>query len=303
MTFNQDTQLNILDNSLNISEHQENNFTNPLPFNKTENLAPSNESINGFNLNDFSDTLSNSFNSMGREMTIEDFKNVFKEKTLHLTTENIIDNPNQSKNYIKKLSGNYFMLSERKKRGRKAKGENSKIHSKEDFDNLLTKTQVHFLSFLINVSNDALMTEFNGNVSCSFKKLPYKIKKKVNYNFFLQLKSSKIKDILEMDISEKYKRHNKNINKETLEEVCNKSKWLKEFFNMKYIKLFNYYYNNIKPLKILNFGGKNINLSDRTKSYYYLLAKNEASKIQLINTLKSAYFTGNSFLCLEDGCI
>ena len=136
---------------------------------------------------------------MDREMTSEDFKNAFKENTLNLTTENIKENSNQLNSYTKKFSGNYFMLSKRKKRGRKAKGENNKIHSKVDFDNLLTKIQVHFLTFLINVLNDALMTEFNGNVACNFKGL------QVNYNFFLQLKSSKIKDILKMDISEKYK--------------------------------------------------------------------------------------------------
>lgn len=298
MIFNQEFQTYILDNSLNVSEHQENNFTNSLFFNNTGSFTPSNESINYF-----SDISSNSFNSMDnsmdREMTSEDFKNAFKENTLNLTTENIKENSNQLNSYTKKFSGNYFMLSKRKKRGRKAKGENNKIHSKVDFDNLLTKIQVHFLTFLINVSNDALMTEFNGNITCNFKNLPYKTKKKVNYNFFLQLKSSKIKDVLKMDISEKYKRHDKNINKNTLIEVCDKSKWLNDFFNMKYIKLFTYYYNNLKPLEILNFGGKNIYLSNTTKSFYYLLEKNETSKTQLIHTLKSAYFNGNYFLCLD----
>ena len=89
-----------------------------------------------------------------------------------------------------------------------------------------------------------------------------------------------------MGISEKYKRHDKNINKDTLIEVCNKSKWLNDFFNMKYIKLFTYYYNNTKPLlEILNFGGKNINLSNITKSFYYLLEKNESIRTQLIHII------------------
>ena len=200
MIFNLEFQTYILDNSFNVSEHQENNFTNSLFFNNTGSFTPSNESINYF-----SDISSNSFNSMDnsmdREMTSEDFKNAF----LNLKIGNIIEKSNQLNSYTKKFSGNYFMLSKRKKRGRKAKGENNKIHSKVDFDNLLTKIQVHFLTFLINVLNDALMTEFNGNVACNFKGLHYKTKRKVNYNFFLQLKSSKIKDILKMDISEKYK--------------------------------------------------------------------------------------------------
>ena len=44
-------------------------------------------------------------------------------------------------------------------RGRKSKRDlNKKEHNKYDLDNILTKIQVHFFNFIINVSNDAIET-------------------------------------------------------------------------------------------------------------------------------------------------
>ena len=77
---------------------------------------------------------------------------------------------------------------EAKRRGRKCKRENTKIHNKYDFDNLLTKIQVHFLKFVINLSNDALKTEFKIRTRHNFKHISYKEKRNVNYDYFMLLK-------------------------------------------------------------------------------------------------------------------
>ena len=52
---------------------------------------------------------------------------------------------------------------------------------------------------------------------------------------------------------------------------------------MKYIELFNYYYNDWFPLNKLIFNNKIINISKKTKSFYYLLEKNKKIRTELIN--------------------
>ena len=52
---------------------------------------------------------------------------------------------------------------------------------------------------------------------------------------------------------------------------------------MKYIVLFNYYYNDRFPLNKLIFNNKIINISKKTKSFYYLLEKNKKIRTELIN--------------------
>jgi hypothetical protein len=154
-----------------------------------------------------------------------------------------------------------------KHRGRKnIKLLNNKTHRKSDFDNILAKIQVHFINFIINLSNDALKIIKGKNFRKTFKNINYDFKKKININYIKKLQSYSIKDILIIDISSKYKTVPKNFNKELINEVCNSSKCLEEFFNMKYISLFNYYYNNEKTIN-----GKKIIFSSKTKSFKDLL--------------------------------
>ena len=131
------------------------------------------------------------------------------------------------------------------------------------------------------------------NFRKTFKNINYDFKKKINIDFFKKLQSYSIKDILITDISSKYKTLPKNFNKILINEVCNSSKWLEEFFNMNYISLFNYYYNNEKTIN-----GKEITFSSKTKSFKDLLdnKKNEDIKHLLIEAVKSAYFNGYNSL-------
>ena len=169
-------------------------------------------------------------------------------------------------------------------------------HKSKDFDNLQTKIQVNFINFIVDISNDALLAEFGKNnkkYKYKFKAISYEIKRKVSFEICDKFKNSNIKDILSEEISSKYKKcEDKNINMKTLNEVCKKSKWLNEFFNMKYLKLFEIYYNGEKPLKSFIFHHKNIVLSNKTKSFHDLLLKNEDDKTELIETANSVYFYG-----------
>jgi hypothetical protein len=185
-----------------------------------------------------------------------------------------------------------FKIEKNKKRGRKSR-KKKKFHLKSDFDNVLTKIQIHFLNFLINVSNDVLKATLTKN-NLHFKHINYNFKKQITYEHIKYLKTVPIKVLLEKDISSKYRKYSKDFNSKILQQVIPSSKWLEEFFNMKYLSLFRIYYNNCKPLKQINFNGKNINLSLNTKSFFNLLKKNRIKlmRTKIISTAQDAYFDG-----------
>ena len=140
------------------------------------------------------------------------------------------------------------------KRGRKNKlkttKKSRKTHSNKSFDNLLRKIQVHFLTFLIGFVNDILKKDLNYSHKFSFKQIKTEIKNNVKYENVSKLKEMTVGDILQKDISKKYKRYNKCYNREIFEKIQRKSNWFDELFKMKYLELFNYYYNEGFPKKI-----------------------------------------------------
>ena len=166
-----------------------------------------------------------------------------------------------------------------------------KNHSKSSPDNIMTKIQSHFLNFFISLANDVLRC-ISGNNKLSFKPINYRCKKRVSYGYFKILKEMKISQLLNEEISGKYKL-NKLINREIFMKVAHLSDWLADFFNIKYLKLFSIYYNKLKPLKKLVFQGKVITLSSQTRSFYYLLRKNKEIKDIIISIAKDAYFNGH----------
>ena len=197
------------------------------------------------------------------------------------------------------LGRNLFYIDKlRKKRGRPIIGTSKikkKTHGKCDFDNLERKIQVHFLNFLINFCNDALKLEFGYTSNkFSFKKINYSDKTTINYKQTSYLKNLKIKDILNFKISDKYSKSDESANKDLFKSVTGTSIWLDKIFEMKYLQLFNYYYNECEPLNKIFIENKDISLSSKTKSFFCLLEKNIDLKNELINTVKNIYFNGNN---------
>ena len=166
------------------------------------------------------------------------------------------------------------------------------IHGNKSFDNLERKIQVHYIRFIINFSNDALKSEKNLN-RCTFKQIDTRIKETINYKQICKLRKSSIGDILQNDLSDKYKRYDKSENRKLFKKVVSSSEWLRELFKMNYLELFNYYYNEKEPLAKIMFKGKEIIISPKTKSFYYLLEKNVNLRTYLISTVNSIYFDGN----------
>ena len=195
-----------------------------------------------------------------------------------------------------------FIIKKYKKRGRSLTKNTRKIrHKSNSSDNILSKIQVHFFSFIIDIVNDALFTEFHEKKTNNFKGINYKIKTKFNFLLFEKYKKYSIKDILKLEVSPKFKCFQIDYNNQLLEKVSNLSNWLDKFFNMNYLKLFNYYYNNRKPLNVILFEGKEIKLSKKTKSFYNLLEKNKSIEKELIRDAESHYFNKDyAFFCIDE---
>jgi serine/threonine protein kinase len=190
----------------------------------------------------------------------------------------------------------------------------NKKHGRYDYDNILTKIQVNFINFLINLANDAVNTEFDSNSlnnlvitdfnkkDCNpdfFKYINYDAKKKIVYDYITNIFQNPIKDIIILDVSPKFKKLQSqsrlDYNKILYEKLIEKSQWFKDFLDLKYIDVFSkYYYNREKPLNKIEFKGKTIAISKKTKSFYYLLQKEKDLSKSIINSVKNTYLNESS---------
>ena len=180
-----------------------------------------------------------------------------------------------------------------KKRGRAGKKKNkTKVHDNKQVDNLITKIQTNFFSFVINFCNDAYRGE-NKYSKDFFKQISYKNKINVKYSYTSNLKNLAIKDLLKMDISKKNKKSKISYNRDLLEKIENSSPSLNELFKMNYLELFNLYYNKGNPLNEIVYKNKIIKLSRKTKSksFYNLIEnpRNQNSKKYLIDIAEKEY--------------
>ena len=174
-----------------------------------------------------------------------------------------------------------------KKRGRKSNSEEEKAkeHDKYSPDNIQRKIQVHYQSFIVSSMNDFLE-------SFGFRDkllhLDYEFKKIVNKKHFDLLINSNIGKIISNQISDKYKKKEKN-NNSSLYEYFKTNKVLEKIFNMNYLTFFEMFYmKNERTVDLKIFGiEKVIYLSDKTKTYYDFLEKlkkkNDEKYIRLIN--------------------
>ena len=139
---------------------EENNSINDL------SRFPDIESQNGNNIN--FNLIKNNNNNIFSTDIITDSEDLRLPEPNSLTTKR---NPRQKKAK--------FIISRKRKRGPRSKipRKRTRIHSSSDFDNLHRKIQVHFLTFIINVSNDAILAEF-GKKSSSINLKTYLMMRK-----------------------------------------------------------------------------------------------------------------------------
>ena len=200
-----------------------------------------------------------------------------------------------------------FKTKKHKKRGRK-KSQNifgnfiqtkRKIHCKTDDDNVRIKIQVHFLTFLINITNDVIDSYFQAKKSgIYFRQINYFDKKNITLSHISRLKDCSIKDILQkIKITPKCRNQGEDYNK----DICDKYlkliegdeslNWINDFFNMNYLDLFGYYYTYEKKSDFV-IRGRKINYSTKTKPFYDLLEKNRNDEIiqECFKKISKQYF-------------
>ena len=165
----------------------------------------------------------------------------------------------------------------KKMRGRKPQKESKRRHNALDPDNILRKIQVHYLSFIINFSNDILRTIIPDEKDLHFKNINYSLKKIVNHSYIEELKSKKISEILQLNISPKNRKFIPEINKMIYIKVCEMNQFLKNFFDISYLDMFNQYYNYRKE-RVIDVGTYKVQITERTKLFIDLLKKNKNSE-------------------------
>ena len=216
-------------------------------------------------------------------LSMEEFLKVFSNNSL------IKDNPD----FQGKRNSPLFSLKTKKNRGKQTKDNKKPQHLSTDFDNLQRKIQIHFFTFIINLSNDAIKAVLGSKSPFNFKQIEHQLKILISHDKVNKLHKSAIKDILKMEISPKNKKYSKYINQETLNDVCKVSKKLEKFFNINYLEFFNdFYFNEEKETTKIVFEEIEIPFSKQTKNFYHLLKKYENYKTLLIDSAKSVYFYG-----------
>ena len=221
----------------------------------------------------------------------QDNNYIFPQPFQTLIEENNI--PNEENDNNENEQKNIFTAYKSHKRGRYCRKENKyEVHGSDSWDNIERKIQVHFLTFLINFCNDALKAEYEHS-KYTFKQINYSNKTNVSHNYIKHLKGCNIKDILNLKISDKYKNYQRNANNDLLNKV-ESSDWLDKLFQMNFIELFNYYYNNEKPLNKIIFENKEIFLSYETKSFYFLLKKYKNLRQKIVGVAKNVYLNDSN---------
>ena len=178
--------------------------------------SENNRLINGGNSEYYSFIMNNE-NLLIFEPEKNEKKIINKTKNQNANEPHTLSN-DQNKNISKKKI-KFAIKKINPKRGRVSKRsirkQISKIHDRNTIDNLLRKVQIHFLTFIIKFLNNVLMAL---NKKKKFKKLDYKYKRNINKTFVNSLKGKNIGDIISSKINEKYKKIDKDYNKNFFEE-------------------------------------------------------------------------------------
>ena len=174
-----------------------------------------------------------------------------------------------------------------KKRGRKSNKKGKREHSAFDQDNIIRKIQVHFITFIIDFTNDVIQNILIDNKDLFFKSINYEFKKTVNHSYLEKLNFLTIGDILKLKISPKIKKYNENINEIIYNKLCNMNSFFKKFFETSYLDMFNQYY--YQKEREVDVNGFKVKLSSKSKLFPDLLAKNKESSVK-IKEIAEQYF-------------
>ena len=165
--------------------------------------------------------------------------NIQNQKTKYSTNNNFFFNVNKEKTIF---SG--------KKRKKELK-EGEERHNKYFPDNILRKIQVHSINYIFDFINELLNIK---GYKDQFLNISYNFKKVINKKQVMKLKQSLIGDILNQNISEKYRTkciENIESNMKLFNRV-NNDKDIREILNETYLTIFRNYYLENKKEVIIN---------------------------------------------------
>lgn len=215
-----------------------------------------------------------------------------KESNIDLSDNNKTLNDNDKKYHPRFIisKGKTFSTN-RVKKGRQNVKISYRVHTASDYDNILRKIQVHFLSFIIHFLNDIVRTfiPYN-NEKLLFKNIDYKIKKDVNHKFIEKILTKNIFEVLKFDISPKYKQFQKSTNSTIAGKICEKLPFMNDFLKQNYLDLFNdYYYSKDKNFIINN---TTIKITKKTEVFSELLKRNLNYEERIKNVIKNYFKCG-----------
>ena len=189
-------------------------------------------------------------------------KNVFDKETWDQT--NVIENENFNNGIIKFTPKEKLFIFKKvyKKLGRIKKMFKKKIsgtHTKFGEDNLIRKIKASFIKHVIDYINkeyENYLVMNNKQKTKLIKKILPKEGRYIKIEDNLKWFNKKIKDILSVDISERYKKENdesKYYNKYQIEKICTEKKATNviKILEMTVIKLYEKYINNDKQGKLM----------------------------------------------------
>ena len=213
----------------------------------------------------------------------ENFKLAFNQVFILRKGETKIDYENK-----KNLFSTEHPTTKRKRGRFTLKKNERKEHTKYTEDNIIRKIQNHYMNFIIYFINDFINSKDKRNRFIEFN---YKVKSDITKAHRKELEDSSINDLLNnILISKKYKKcpeYNKNLVGKLLKNKKDTS--LKDLFGMKYLELFDYYYNNNEPSKEIEINNKIIKLSPDTETFYTLIQNNEDMKERILEVAEKIY--------------
>ena len=254
----------IKNESFSILSKEKNNIINKSNISISDNEV-NNTFVLGDNKNNIIDTVFNDDYFSKGNIVFNDYSEIDYQCDIDI---------NKKSNYKREM----FNVSMPKKRGRiPLKKEVLHVHSALDDDNILRKIQVHFLSFLISFTNDyigEILPNPDKKNNIHFKHIDYKYKRTINHNSIERIKTLTIGEILQFDISQKYKKSLRDINRITYNKIRQLYPDLtNKYFNMLFKEFFiEYYYN--KNNGFIFVDGIKVHLSNKTRAFNDLIRRN-----------------------------
>ena len=165
--------------------------------------------INKIIINDSNNNLKNSENNKASENNTNQKIKIFKSIKYN-NKKAILENDNE-------------IIFLKKRRGRKKNSEKKgkRVHNASDFDNILRKIQVHYLTFIVCFTNDLIEVFLPNRKDLRFKNLDYNLKKTVNHYYVQKLKNKPIGEILQFKASSKNRKFEPLLIKQYIKKFVN----------------------------------------------------------------------------------